>query len=373
EYNNDKKYKEGDVVVLDGKIYQRSNPDNDSIDEDNPPVDIQDSEIGSPLQTPSFWKEIGDLAFGEFKEYQAGSTYQANSFVLSDGKLYQKINGEGNTNPLEDKEGWRRVSTKAINTTSLQVPTYQTNTEIYDDAGKKFILKNEYVLLEQGNYGVNPAVEERWEVRSSIYDHTGKIQISEDAVINELTFNAAGEATIPVFQVPFNGSSLAVDLSKSVDGKTSSNFAFGDSSVKSSWQNGTSEGALKSTSIDANGIIFVNFTNGKVEPIGRFGVAAFVNDQGLHKVGGNLFEMDFRFRDGQSVIASGAPIMAWEEDRSAALKYGRVLSNKLESSNVDTGAALTDLIIYQRGYQASAKSITTADQLLQEAIQLKRN
>ena len=49
------------------------------------------------------------------------------------------------------------------------------------------------------------------------------------------------------------------------------------------------------------------------------------------------------------------------------------MDHMLENSNVDTGTALTDLIVYQRGYQMSAKSITTADQLIQEAIQLKRS
>ncbi|WP_300955732.1 flagellar basal body rod C-terminal domain-containing protein, partial [Helicobacter rodentium] len=125
--------------------------------------------------------------------------------------------------------------------------------------------------------------------------------------------------------------------------------------------------------IDENGIIMVNFTNGKLEPIGRFGIAAFVNDQGLSKVGGNLFQMNARRINGETAVVSGPPILAWEEGGLAKLKFGRVLDHMLETSNVDTGTALTDLIVYQRGYQMSAKSITTADQLMQEAIQLKRN
>ena len=117
----------------------------------------------------------------------------------------------------------------------------------------------------------------------------------------------------------------------------------------------------------------VNFTNGKVEPIGRIGIAAFVNDQGLSKVGGNLFEMNAMTINGETSVVSGPPLLAWEETGTASLKYGQVLDHMLETSNVDTGTALTDLIVYQRGYQMSAKSITTADQLMQEAIQLKRS
>ena len=110
-----------------------------------------------------------------------------------------------------------------------------------------------------------------------------------------------------------------------------------------------------------------------MEPIGRFGIAAFVNDQGLSKVGGNLFQMNARTINGETAVVSGPPILAWEDSGYASLKFGRVMDHMLETSNVDTGTALTDLIVYQRGYQMSAKSITTADQLMQEAIQLKRN
>ena len=115
------------------------------------------------------------------------------------------------------------------------------------------------------------------------------------------------------------------------------------------------------------------FTNGKVEHIGRIGIAAFVNDQGLSKVGGNLFERNAMTINGETSVVSGPPLLAWEETGTASLKYGQVLDHMLETSNVDTGTALTDLIVYQRGSQMSAKSITTADQLMQEAIQLKRS
>lgn len=79
-----------------------------------------------------------------------------------------------------------------------------------------------------------------------------------------------------------------MDLTKSQDGKTSSSFAYADSSVKSTTQDGAPEGILKEIVINDQGIILANFTNNKIEALGRFGIAAFVNDQGLSKVGGNL-------------------------------------------------------------------------------------
>ena len=119
--------------------------------------------------------------------------------------------------------------------------------------------------------------------------------------------------------------------------------------------------------------MLVNITNGKVEPSGRKGMASFGKNKGLSKVGGNLFEMNAMLINGETSVVRGPPLLAWEETGTASLKYGQVLDHMLETSNVDTGTALTDLIVYQRGYQMSAKSITTADQLMQEAIQLKRS
>lgn len=245
--------------------------------------------------------------------------------------------------------------------------------KFFSDSGEKFILKSQYVLLEQGNYNANPEVLERWEVRTEIYDNTGKALISETPVMSEITFNADGSANAAPFDVPFNNGSITVDLTQSGDGKTSSNFAYTDSTAKATTQDGTQAGIMKDIIINDDGIILVNFTNGKTEPIGRFGVAAFVNDQGLSKIGGNLFEMNARTVNGQTSVVSGPPILAWNEDGLAGLKFGKVMDHMLETSNVDTGTALTDLIVYQRGYQMSAKSITTADQLMQEAIQLKRS
>ena len=82
--------------------------------------------------------------------------------------------------------------------------------------------------------------------------------------------------------------------------------------------------------------------------------------------------MNVTIRNGQTIVVSGPPLMAWNENGYANLKYGKVMDHMLETSNVDTGTALTDLIVYQRGYQMSSKAISTADQLMQEAIGLKK-
>jgi flagellar hook protein FlgE len=51
---------------------------------------------------------------------------------------------------------------------------------------------------------------------------------------------------------------------------------------------------------------------------------------------------------------------------------GMIMPGSVETSTVDVAGELTDLMTYQRGYQANSRVITTADELLQEALTLKR-
>lgn len=368
-YQENQEYLEGDFIVYEGRIYQRSAEEITMVE------DPETGELVSqnPAEDTQAWIEVGENTKGMIAEYQAGNNYQENAMVTLNGILYQKVNGAGNTNPSEDSSGWRILMSDSLDSTQLNVPTYETNTEVYSDTGEKFILKNQYILIEQGDQTATPPTNERWEVRSAIYDSTGKTMISQNPVLSEISFNADGSANATPFAVEFQGGSIQVNLAQSDDGKSSSNFAYTDSALKSATQDGTESGIMDDIVINEDGIILVNFTNGKVEPIGRIGIAAFVNDQGLSKVGGNLFEMNAMTINGETSVVSGPPLLAWEETGTASLKYGQVLDHMLETSNVDTGTALTDLIVYQRGYQMSAKSITTADQLMQEAIQLKRS
>lgn len=369
--NKAKEYEKDTLVEVDGKIYRKLTDAGNVTEETDP--DTGAVTIASPADDATNWEEVGEMATGNVPEYEAGTTYTQDSIISYNGTLYKKINGDGDTNPIEDSSGWVALSLNGLNSTQLQVPTYETNTEIYSDSGEKFTLKSQYILMEQADKSVDPEVPERWEVRSEIYDSTGKILISNTPVMSEISFNADGSANAEPFTIPFNDGEIAVDLTQSNDGKTSSNFAYTDSATKSLSQDGTEAGITKEVIINEDGVIFVNFTNGKMEPIGRFGIAAFVNDQGLSKVGGNLFQMNARTINGETAIVSGPPLLAWEDSGYASLKFGKVLDHMLETSNVNTGTALTDLIVYQRGYQMSAKSFTTADQLMQEAIQLKRN
>ncbi|MFD2616884.1 flagellar hook-basal body complex protein [Terrilactibacillus laevilacticus] len=130
--------------------------------------------------------------------------------------------------------------------------------------------------------------------------------------------------------------------------------------VLSSGQNGTpinfNPNNYSSITISSDGTISgIRKSDQQLETIVRIGVATFANPEGLEKVGGSLFA---------------------RSANSGAAEYtgqGEVKSGALEMSNVDLTDEFTGLITSQRGYQANARVITTADQILQELTNLKRN
>jgi flagellar hook protein FlgE len=58
--------------------------------------------------------------------------------------------------------------------------------------------------------------------------------------------------------------------------------------------------------------------------------------------------------------------------RRAVGSSGTISASTLENSNVDIATEFADLIVTQRAYSASSRIITTADEMLNEAIQMKR-
>ena len=131
------------------------------------------------------------------------------------------------------------------------------------------------------------------------------------------------------------------------------------STTKAVEQDGYSMGYMESFSIDNSGLITGVYTNGTKQAIGQMATAVFTNAQGLTAAGENLFEVS-----NNSGLANIGP--AGDAGR------GKIVAGSLEMSNVDLSDQFTDMIITQRGFQANSKTITTADQMLQELLQLKR-
>ena len=140
------------------------------------------------------------------------------------------------------------------------------------------------------------------------------------------------------------------------DGMTQLN---GDYSLSYWSQNGAKFGNFAGVSIGADGIVTALFDNGVTRPVFQIPVSTFVNPNGMENLTGNVYI---------STDYSGEPTL-----RSAgSAGSGQVQSAALEASTVDIGTEFTTMIVTQRAYSAAAKIITTADQMLDELVQIKR-
>ncbi|MBI2431655.1 MAG: flagellar hook protein FlgE [Candidatus Hydrogenedentes bacterium] len=124
-------------------------------------------------------------------------------------------------------------------------------------------------------------------------------------------------------------------------------------------QDGFPRGVLESFNIGGNGEINGVFTNGLTRTIGQVALATFSNVGGLARDGRNLFVETPSSGNAQI----GSPGTGGR---------GTVTGGVLENSNVDLGTEFSNLIITQRGFQANARTITAADTILQETVNLVR-
>ena len=131
------------------------------------------------------------------------------------------------------------------------------------------------------------------------------------------------------------------------------------SQTKSVTQDGHGSGVLASISVDKSGQIQGSFSNGQSRVIGRVGVALIDAPDQMERAGGNLFA---------ETTASGSSTMG-----AAGLGgRGGIVAGALENSNVDLSTEFIKMITAQRNYQANSKTVTTADSLLSELMNLKR-
>ena len=114
-----------------------------------------------------------------------------------------------------------------------------------------------------------------------------------------------------------------------------------------------SDSSIGTVEID-NGNIFVN-DNGSKYLVGKIQTATFTNEQGLKSEGNNIYA---------KTLDSGDAVYAGN--------LNKIVGSSLESSTANLGTSLTGLMIYQKAFEANSKSITTSDEMLKTAIELKR-
>lgn len=185
-----------------------------------------------------------------------------------------------------------------------------------------------------------------------LFDPYGKLQNSQQTVINSSFANGA----IP-------DQNLQFEFGDPIDGggtgeKGTTQYGSKNAMFRNI-QDGWAAGTLGDVGIDADGIITGVYTNGQNRVLGQLAISRFEATERLSKLGENQF---------RESVQSGQPLIGKPNTNGR----GVIMTKALESSNVDIAHEFVDMIKAQRGFQASAKSITTANEMLDEIINLKQ-
>ena len=182
----------------------------------------------------------------------------------------------------------------------------------------------------------------------TLYDtQTGRVEFDETGALISSTLTS----------VDNNGTAVAIDMGTGYDGIISIDTPVVSGS---SIANGTVGGDLEGYSINKNAEVIATFTNGKQSSVGKIAIYHFNNNQGLTRLNGSRFE--------ESSNSGKASFLTDENGQN--IIGAQVRNFTLESSNVEMSYGLTELIILQRAYDANSKSITTADQMMQKALNM---
>ena len=264
--------------------------------------------------------------------------------------------------------------------------TWSTEQTIYDSFGNQHMLSVSFTRVVgnpnqwQATVTVNPDGEVPTETRVGLgttdgTENTFLVNFDNNGTLLSVT-DSAGNITNPegevVIQASFNvpeanpddagnpyRQTLNINLGTIGSQKNTITQSASQSSTKAFYQDGYTMGYLDNFKIDSTGTITGVYSNGTNRIIGQLALASFTNQGGLEKAGENTY------------VESNNSGMA-NIGTSGIAGKGSLLAGSLEMSNVDLTEQFTDMIVTQRGFQASSKTIQTADTLLDTVMNLKR-
>ncbi len=308
------------------------------------------------------------LANGDDRTYtRAGSfTLDANGDLVDSTTGFYVQGAAGTINVPQGQLNSATATSTAtfkgnLDSSDADATTFDATFDVLDSLGAAHTLTATFTK----NFGVSTPGTWNWTVTKS----------ATDAAITSLT-TASGSIVFGATGGVSTGASQAIGITYgagvgvttpqavTLDFGTASNttpmtgFASPSTATLAS-QDGLSAGSLQSFSIGLDGAVTGFYSNGKTSVIDTVELASFANPAGLVKVGSNQY---------RETAASGTPSTG---DPGTAGR-GTITAGALEMSNVDLAQEFSNMIIAERGFQANARTVTTADQMLQELVDLKR-
>jgi flagellar hook protein FlgE len=268
-------------------------------------------------------------------------------------------------------------------TDSLTVPTFfdydtpggndykQFNITVYDSMGSSHVMTGEFVKTDTTNTwdmlisSITGETAGSWSAydihnASALNRRISGIQFDTDGSYNGLA--SASEST--TFSVQFAANptitqSISLDLGTIGEFTGLTQFASQQSSAAALSQDGYEAGELSNISIDNSGLIVGTFTNGVKVNVAALQLGVFQNPGGMEAIGNGYY---------LGTANSGTPVASMAANGGA----GTIKGKSLEKSNVDVATEFVNMMQAQNGYQANARTIRVANDILRELTNLIR-
>ena len=223
---------------------------------------------------------------------------------------------------------------------------------VYDGAGTPIDLTLQFTNTGPGTWDWTAS-----SANAAVTVGTGTVTFNGNGSLASFTYPGGG-ADLTV--TPPGGAAFTVTINpgtlNGIDGLVG--FANPSNAVVNS-QNGYQAGDLINLSVDTKGVITGFYSNGVTRNLAQIALATFNNPGGLVRSGDNVYE---------ETPNSGLAVVGFAGGTSRST----ITPGALEGSNVDISQEFTNMIIAQRGFQANARVITTADEMLNELVNLRR-
>lgn len=234
--------------------------------------------------------------------------------------------------------------------------TYSTSVEVYDSLGISHILTFSFT---------KSATASQWDYSVTVPD--ADLTSAFTPVTGSLTFDTNGKLTSPASTDP----APTIGVTGLADGASDMTITWGlydggvpriteyaqTSAISAEAQDGSPAANLIRVGLADGGKILAMYSNGEQVVVGQVAMATIRNPETLIAVGNNNFQLSAR----TALPAIGLPGTGGR---------GQVVGGSVEGSTVDIAKEFTNLIVYQRGYQANARVVTAADEVSQETINL---
>lgn len=300
----------------------------------------------------TYYARTGSFSVGQNGDITLAGTPAGSSYTLmvlnsSNQPTSVNVNADNTSAPVATT-----TITLGDNLSSTATTATVSNISVYDSLGNSHTWAITATPSTSSSSSSSGSSDKTWSIAVSDANGTsvgsGTIGFSGGAI-------DPASSSVTINNTPSDG---AAALAVKLDFSSVTSFDAGSTSTLATTKvDGNSAGTLSSVTVDSSGNLVVSYSNSTTKSLGPVAIANIQNPQLLNKMGGGLYSN----HEGalSQLVASGS---------SSA---GTVVSGQLETSNVNLTQEFGDLILIQRGYQASSEVVSVSNDMIQQLFGIR--